>query len=149
MSTSTSTNAAQLKKLIKESIREVLAENDTIKMIISEAVKTAIITVLTEVKRDETATTVNEQKTKQTLTKFQRPVVDNRPVNKNITSKNPNGPAVINFMDVLKNEMNSIDDFSDDPLLTEIKGNRNPGVGLLPPDTESDDLELVKMLGLK
>lgn len=46
-------NGVQLRKLIKESVKEVLADNDFIKMIVSEAVKTAIVTVLTEANKPE------------------------------------------------------------------------------------------------
>lgn len=55
-------NGAQLKKLIKEAVKEVLADNDFVKMIVSEAVKTAIITVLTESNRQASAPTSLQQR---------------------------------------------------------------------------------------
>lgn len=144
----TNVNANQLKKLIKEAVTEVLANNDTIKMIVAEAVKTAIITVLTEANRTD-SNTVTESK--QQLVKYQRPApqINSQGIPKK--SNNPMGPGALDFMNVLKNEMMSDNTFAGNDTPTRqqpMKQISNDPADFMA-DTMNDDLELLKTLGIK
>lgn len=148
MTQPTNVNANQLKKLIKEAVTEVLANNDTIKMIVSEAVKTAIITVLTEANRPE-PNTVTESK--QQLVKYQRPTpqINSQGIPKK--SNNPMGPGQLDFMNVLKNEMMADNTFAGNDTPTRqvpMRQISNDPADFMA-ETETDDLALLRTLGIK
>lgn len=146
MTQPTNVNANQLKKLIKEAVSEVLANNDTIKMIVSEAVKTAIITVLTEANRSDPGTVTES---KQQLVKYQRPApqINSQGIPKKV---NNNGPGALDFMNILKNDMMSDNTFaSNDTTPTRQAPMRQPDPADFMADTDTDDLALLKTLGIK
>lgn len=144
-------NGSQLKKLIKESVKEVLESNEFIKMVVSEAVKTAIFTVLTEANRQESQPQqVSERKTIQQ----QRP---------------PAKPDMSMFGQQLASEMGKVkvpgmqfeqpavttnslglkeDPLFSDPEFMRLRKTKSAGVSAMEP-TEQDEDWLINSLGLK
>lgn len=144
-------NGSQLKKLIKESVKEVLESNEFIKMVVSEAVKTAIFTVLTEANRqDNHPQQVTERKSTQ-------------------PQRTPPKPDMSMFGQQLASEMGKVkvpgmqfeqsvpavnsmglkeDPLFSDPEFMRLRKTKSTGVSAMEP-TEQDEDWLINSLGLK
>lgn len=135
-----SINKESLKDLIKESLREVLLQQDIIKSIVSEAVKTAIVAVLSEAKIVKTSE--EEIKPQKVVNKKRQSYSDDTAL----------------FGESLKNQFNNefANDFKEkeDPmkkLLTEKFGNKKtiPLDDVADEEVVDEDPEMLRLLGLK
>lgn len=135
-----SIDSDKLKKLITESVREIFIQNDFIKMVVSEAVKTAIITVLTEVNKPNTD------------------LVERQTYSAPKPKNNINKKQDLSFMKELSSEMNGakvpkVNHLEEDPFLSTIKGktqsvNRSNISDIMEPTDEDPD-DLLEMLKLR